>query len=86
MRAPLLGATPIEAGRPADLLLVRTDGHELGIGSLEAGLVYAASGSVVDTTIVAGRVLMRDGVVAGAEEVLDRARERARRLGLVGPA
>ena len=86
MRAPLLGATPIEAGGPADLLLVRTDGHELGIGSLEAGLVYAASGSVVDTTIVAGRVLMRGGVVAGAEKVLDQARERARRLGLVKPA
>jgi len=82
IRAPLLGATPIAPGEPADLLLVRTDRHELGIGSLEAGLVYAASGSVVDTTIVAGRVLMRDGVVAGEAEILERARERARRLGL----
>lgn len=82
MQAPLLGATPIAPGEPADLLLVRTDGHELGIGSLEAGLVYAASGSVVDTTIVAGRILMRDGVVADEAEILARARERARRLGL----
>lgn len=84
MQAPLLGATPIAPGEPADLLLVRTDGHELGIGSLEAGLVYAASGSVVDTTIVAGRILMRDGVVADEAEILARARERARRLGLRG--
>jgi 5-methylthioadenosine/S-adenosylhomocysteine deaminase len=83
MRAPLLGATPIAAGEPADLLLVRVDGHELGIGSLAAGLVYAASGSVVDTTIVAGRVLMRGGVVADEAEILDRARERGRRLGVV---
>ncbi len=83
-RAPLLGGTPVEVGRPADLLLVRTDGHQLGIGSLEAGLVYASSGSVVDTTIVAGRVLMRGGAVAGEAEIVERARERARRLGLIG--
>ena len=81
--APLLGATPLEAGSPADLLLVRTDHHELGVGSLAAGLVYASSGSVVDTTIVAGRVLMRGGVVEGEREVLAHARERAATLGLL---
>lgn len=82
--APLLGATPLEVGAPADLLLVRTDRHELGVGALDAGLVYAASGGVVDTTIVAGRVLMRGGVVDGEDEILERARERGRRLGLLG--
>jgi len=82
-RAPLLGGTPIEAGAPADLILVRTDRHELGIGSLEAGLVYASSGSVVDTTVIAGRVLMRGGVVEGEGEVLAHARERAAGLGLL---
>jgi 5-methylthioadenosine/S-adenosylhomocysteine deaminase len=82
-RAPLLGATPLAEGRPADLLLVRTDRHELGFGDLDAGLVYSASGSVVDTTIVAGRVLMRGGVVDGEAEILERARERGRRLGLL---
>ena len=81
--APLLGATPLVPGQPADLILVRTDRHELGVGSLDAGLVYAASGSVVDTTIVAGRVLMRGGVVADEPEVLARARERAAALGLL---
>jgi 5-methylthioadenosine/S-adenosylhomocysteine deaminase len=81
--APLLGGTPIEVGAPADLLLVRTDGHELGIGSLEAGLVYASSGTVVDTTVIAGRVLMRGGTVEGEAEVLARARERAGGLGLL---
>jgi 5-methylthioadenosine/S-adenosylhomocysteine deaminase len=83
-RAPLLGAAPLEPGAPADLLLVRTGGHELGVGALDAGLVYAASGAVVDTTIVAGRVLMRGGAVAGEEEVVERARERCRRLGIAG--
>jgi hypothetical protein len=36
----------------------------------------------VDTTVVAGRVLMRGGDVPGAEEVVARTVERARRLGL----
>jgi len=81
--APLLGGTTVEPGSTADLILVRTDRHELGVGSLAAGLAYAATGSVVDTTIVAGRVLMRDGVVADEGEVVARARERAAGLGLI---
>ncbi len=36
----------------------------------------------MDTTVVNGRVLMRGGEVEGADEVLARAVERARRLGL----
>ena len=71
-------------GAPADFLLVRADAPELALGELDAGLVYAASGSIVDTTVVAGRVLMRGGVVDGADEVVARARERAARLGLAG--
>ena len=47
-----------------------------------ANLVYAASGAVVDTTVVNGRVLMRGGTVEGEDEVLARTLERARRLGL----
>ena len=83
-RAPLLGGgRAIEVGAPADLLLVRGDRHELGIGSLAAGLIYASSGSVVDTTVVAGRVLMSGGVVADEGEVLARAREHAAGLGLL---
>lgn len=81
-RAPLLGATGLEAGEPADFLLLCRDSYELGLGEANAGLVYAASGSVVDTTVVAGAVLMRDGVVPGAAEILARAVESAKRLGL----
>ena len=81
-RSPLLGGRGLERGAPADFLLVRTDSPELAMGTLEAGLVYAAVGRGVDTTVVAGRVLMRGGVVEGAGEVVARARERAARLGL----
>nr|MBA3867188.1 amidohydrolase [Solirubrobacterales bacterium] len=81
--APLLGAgEPLRVGGAADFLLLAPDTPELGIGELLAGLVYAASGSVVDTTVVAGRVLMRDGEVPEMAEIVARAAERARRLGL----
>jgi 5-methylthioadenosine/S-adenosylhomocysteine deaminase len=83
-RAALLsgGSTRLTPGAPADFLLLRGDSPELGIGELASGLVYAASGSVVDTTVVAGRVLMRGGEVEGAAEIVARAAERARRLGI----
>ncbi len=80
--SPLLGGTGLHQGGPADLLLVRLDSPALSVGALDAGLVYAASGTVVDTTVVAGRVLMRGGVIEGADEVVAQARERAARLGL----
>jgi 5-methylthioadenosine/S-adenosylhomocysteine deaminase len=85
-RAPLLGAAPgLEVGQPADFLLLRAGAPELSFGELPAALVYAASGAVVDTTVVAGRVLMCGGEIEGAEEVLARALERARGLGLAPP-
>jgi 5-methylthioadenosine/S-adenosylhomocysteine deaminase len=80
-RSGLLGGTArLEAGAPADFLLLRSRSPELSLGEEAAGLVYAASGSIVDTTVVAGRVLMRSGVVEGAEKVVAKARERAERL------
>ena len=86
-RAPLLGAASgLEVGQPADFLLLRAGAPELSFGELPAALVYAASGAVVRTTVVAGRALMHDGEIDGADEVLARALERARGLGLVPPA
>jgi 5-methylthioadenosine/S-adenosylhomocysteine deaminase len=73
----------VRVGGPADFLLLRTGSPELSLGDLHSDLVYAASGSIVDTTVVGGRVLMRGGEVAGVEEVVARAVERSRRLGIV---
>ncbi len=81
-RAPLLGAGTVAVGEPADFLLVRTDAPEHSVGDFTAHLVYAMTGAVVDTTVVAGKVLMRNGAVAGEDEVRERAVEVARRLGL----
>ena len=49
-------------------------------GPLDENLLYAASGAVVDTTVVAGRVVMAGGCVDGADEVYDEVRRRARRV------
>lgn len=81
-RAPLLGATPLEPGAPADFLLLRADSPELGIGDLTSDLVYAGARAAVDTVVVAGRAPMRGGEPEGLEEIVARAAERARRLGL----
>jgi 5-methylthioadenosine/S-adenosylhomocysteine deaminase len=72
----------LRPGDPADFLLLRPGSLELALGDLHSDLVYAASGSIVDTTVVGGRVLMRGGEVPGAEEVVARAVERSRRLGI----
>jgi 5-methylthioadenosine/S-adenosylhomocysteine deaminase len=84
-RAPLLGGRRLDVGQPADFLLLRAGVSELSFGELAPALVYAASGAVVQDTVVAGRVLMQDGEIEGAEEVLARALECARRLGLAPP-
>ena len=78
----LVGSEPLAPEEPADFLLLHPNSPELGIGELTADLVYAASGSVVDTVVVAGRVLMRDGELPELGEIVARAAERARKLGL----
>jgi 5-methylthioadenosine/S-adenosylhomocysteine deaminase len=79
-RSQALGGTQLEEGQPADFLLLRGSDPELSAGDLDADLVYAAGGSVVDTTVVAGRVLMRNRVAPGADELVAEVRSRAARL------
>jgi 5-methylthioadenosine/S-adenosylhomocysteine deaminase len=85
--APLLTGDPeragaLRVGAPADMLLLRGGALELSLGDLHSDLVYAANGSVVDTTVVGGRVLMRGGEIPGLDEIVARAVERSRRLGI----
>ncbi|HEY5708303.1 MAG TPA: amidohydrolase [Solirubrobacterales bacterium] len=80
--APALGIGGLRVGERADFLLLQTSSPELSLGDLHSDLVYAASGSIVDTTVVAGRVLMRGGEVPGSKEIVARAVERSTRLGI----
>ena len=73
---------PLSVGAAADFLLLDPGSPELAIGELTSNLVYAAAGAAVKATVVAGRVLMRDGELPGLDEVVARAAERAHRLGI----
>jgi 5-methylthioadenosine/S-adenosylhomocysteine deaminase len=78
--SPLFGTHPIEAGQPADFLLVDSRRPEMNPGDLVDNLVYAASGDVVDTTVIAGRVVMRHREIEGADEVVAEAHRCAARV------
>jgi 5-methylthioadenosine/S-adenosylhomocysteine deaminase len=82
--SPLAGGSEgLSPGAPADFVLLRSGAPELALGDPTAELVYAASGvSVVDTTVVGGRVLMRGGRVEGMDEIRAHVVERAKRLGI----
>jgi 5-methylthioadenosine/S-adenosylhomocysteine deaminase len=79
-RSPVLAGDALEVGAAADVLLVDTGHPALNPGPLVDNLVYAANGDVVDTTIVAGRVLMRHRVVPDADEVIAAARRCSARV------
>jgi 5-methylthioadenosine/S-adenosylhomocysteine deaminase len=80
LRSPQIGGRPLQIGERADFLLLCADAVELSAGDLDADLAYAASGSVVDTAVVAGRVLMHGRVVEGADQAVAEVRARSERL------
>ncbi len=79
-RSPLLAGTPVEVGQPADFLLIDLTLPNLNPGDLTSNLVYSANGSVVDSTVVAGNVVMRHRHIEGEQEAIAEVRARAERL------
>jgi 5-methylthioadenosine/S-adenosylhomocysteine deaminase len=66
-----LGTGRLVAGTPADIVLVSLDiACNTPLHNAASNLVYACSGSAVETTICNGRVLMLDRKVPGEEQVL----------------
>lgn len=73
----------IEPGRRADIVLLRADSTFLHPrNDLLNALVFAETGAAVETVIVDGRVVLRNGRVTGVEEdtIRDRARASVERL------
>lgn len=82
-RPALPAADPLTVGAPADFLVLDPAAPELALGSHTSNLVYTACGTAaVKDTVVDGRAIMRNRVVKDQEEVIAKARERSRRLGL----
>ncbi len=68
----------IEDGRLADIALINLKRPELTPGyNLISDLVYSANGSIVDTVICDGQILMEGGKVDGEEEIIDKVCEIA---------
>jgi guanine deaminase len=65
----------VEAGRKADLVLLRADSTFLRpVSDVVGSLVYAETGAAVDTVLVDGRVVVRGGCLLTADEARLRAR------------
>jgi 5-methylthioadenosine/S-adenosylhomocysteine deaminase len=78
--APALGGTPVAVGQPADFVIVDHDGIELVPAGLVDALVASAASAHVQTVVIDGRVVMRDRVIEGEDEVRARVHEAAVRV------
>ena len=71
----------LQEGKLADLILVDLTHPQLvPLHDLTSLLAYAANGSMVDTVICDGRILMTEGHVEGEAEIVEEARARAEAL------
>ncbi len=74
----------IEAGKRADLIIVRPSGraHTTPLHDLEAQLVYSAKSSDVETVLVDGRFVLRDGelVTTSEEDIIGEAEASGERM------
>ncbi|HHQ44752.1 MAG TPA: amidohydrolase [Candidatus Altiarchaeales archaeon] len=71
----------IREGAAADIILINLRTPEMTPNhNFESNMVYSASGSTVDTTIVAGKILMKNRVVEGEAEILEKAGKAAANL------
>jgi 5-methylthioadenosine/S-adenosylhomocysteine deaminase len=76
-----LGSWEIKEGERTDIILIDTQRPEF-VPNFDtySDLVYAANGSVVDTVISFGRVVMENRHVEGEEEIMQQAGRIAREL------
>ncbi len=72
-----LNAGVIAPGYTADLILVARNPASVPAFNTTSNAVYATSGLAVATTICDGAVLMHEGVIPGAEEILQKSEEVA---------
>ncbi len=74
-------AGEILPGKLADIILVRTDEARMQpIHDIISNMVFSATGTLVDTTICDGKILMENGKIDGLQETIAKAAEIAARL------
>lgn len=70
----------LKEGDAADLILLKQHPTITPLHNPISNLVYAASGTLVDTTICNGNILMQDGYVPGEEEIISAAEKTIKKL------
>lgn len=76
-----INAGEIKEGKLADLSLIRTDTPEMTpMTDLISNIVYSANGSVVDTVIVDGNILMENRVIPQEREIINEVAKRVETL------
>ena len=76
----LVGSDPLAPGRPADFALIDLDSPTMALGDPAWNLLFSATGEVVETLVVDGKVVSERGETDGDREIIERSREIARRL------
>ena len=72
-----INAGVIAPGYLADIILVGRNPMNVPCFNAESNAVYATNGLAVETTICNGAILMYDGVIPGAEEIMEEAEKAA---------
>lgn len=76
-----INAGEIKEGKLADLSLIRTDTPEMTpMTDFISNIVYSANGSVVDTVIVDGNILMENRVIPQEREIINEVAKRVETL------
>lgn len=77
--APILGRSGIIApGEPADFILLNTHTPEMTpLLNSHSNLVYSATGHVVDTSIIHGRIVMQNRHIPDEDQILDEVTKRS---------
>jgi len=80
-RAFRVGNGVIAPGEPADLVLIDLDQpSNVPCYHLDSNLIYAINGDAVNTTICNGKILMKDRMIPGADQIIREARKVAEKF------
>jgi 5-methylthioadenosine/S-adenosylhomocysteine deaminase len=83
VKAPLVGQGSglLKVGENADILFLRREEPEVTPEhDFASNMIYSATGHIVDTVIVAGKVLMQNRLIEGEKEIRQEASARAKAL------
>ncbi|MDQ7823119.1 MAG: amidohydrolase [Candidatus Eremiobacteraeota bacterium] len=81
-----LKAGVLDEGSLGDLILLDDHRADMTPGhNIFSDIAYSASSAAVDTVVCDGKILMRDGIVPGEDEIISKGKEYSRKFRLSSP-